>query len=376
MDFAALPPEINSARMYVGPGSGPLVAAAAAWEELAAELDSAAAAYVAVTAALTGGPWQGPASISMRSVVSAYAAWMSSTAAQAAQAGVQAKAAAAAFEAAFAMTVPPPVIAANRVLLVSLIATNVLGQNTRAIAATEAHYAEMWAQDVTAMYGYAGVSTTAARLIPFTPPPRTASPAGLAGRAAAGSTGTHTQAIMSKGSRVMSVVPQALQRLASPNPLRWTIGELLQLEVDMTTFVAVTSSVVGTCMASISTVAGLIPPSAPALGSAVGGLSSGAGAPWSAAVGAGAGAVSAGLGKAAALGTLSVPPSWAAAAPAMSRDVGLPATLGAVPMAGLAGPAGMTGMPMATGASRGGQSDATPRYGFRPTVMARPMAAG
>jgi PPE-repeat protein len=43
MDFGALPPEINSARMYSGPGSGPLMAAATAWDELAIELDSTAA---------------------------------------------------------------------------------------------------------------------------------------------------------------------------------------------------------------------------------------------------------------------------------------------------------------------------------------------
>jgi len=35
------------------------------------------------------------------------------------------------------------------------IATNILGQNTPAIAATEAQYMEMWAQDAAAMYGYA-----------------------------------------------------------------------------------------------------------------------------------------------------------------------------------------------------------------------------
>ena len=52
---------------------------------------------------------------------------------------------------------PPPVIEANRTLLMTLIATNILGQNTPAIAATEAHYMEMWAQDAAAMYGYAGL---------------------------------------------------------------------------------------------------------------------------------------------------------------------------------------------------------------------------
>ena len=76
------------------------------------------------------------------------------------------------------MTVPPPVIAANRSLLMTLIATNVLGQNTTAIAATETDYAEMWAQDAAAMYGYAGSSAAASTLTPFTSPPPTTNPAG------------------------------------------------------------------------------------------------------------------------------------------------------------------------------------------------------
>lgn len=58
-----------------------------------------------------------------------YVAWMSVTAVRAEQAGAQAEAAAAAYEAAFAATVPPPVIEANRAQLMALIATNVLGQN-------------------------------------------------------------------------------------------------------------------------------------------------------------------------------------------------------------------------------------------------------
>src|SRR5262249_52766276 len=55
--------------------------------------------------------------------------------------------AAATYEAAFAMTVPPPVIAANRALLSALVATNWLGQNTPAIAAQEGVYEAMWAAD-------------------------------------------------------------------------------------------------------------------------------------------------------------------------------------------------------------------------------------
>jgi PPE-repeat protein len=40
MFYAAFPPEINSGRMYAGPGSGSMRAAAAAWEGLASVLQS------------------------------------------------------------------------------------------------------------------------------------------------------------------------------------------------------------------------------------------------------------------------------------------------------------------------------------------------
>ncbi|MFZ0717279.1 PPE family protein, SVP subgroup [Mycobacterium sp.] len=173
MDFAFMPPEISSGRMYDGPGSGPMLAAAAAWDGLAAELHSTATSYGSVISELSAGPWLGAASAAMTAATAPYVAWMRSTASQAEQTAIQAKAAAAAYEVTFAAMVPPPVIAANRALLQALVATNLFGQNTPAIAATETLYAEMWAQDATAMYGYAGTSASATTLTPFTPAPQT-----------------------------------------------------------------------------------------------------------------------------------------------------------------------------------------------------------
>jgi PPE-repeat protein len=222
MDFALLPPEINSGRMYAGPGSGPMLAAAVAWDGLASDLQSTAASYQSAVSGLTSAGWLGPSSVAMASAAAPYVSWMSTTAMQAAQAAAQAKMAASAYEEAFAMTVPPPVIATNRAQLMALIATNFFGQNTSAIATTQAHYMEMWAQDAAAMYGYAGQSAAASTLTPFTPAPNTTNPAGLAGQAAAvaqasgTSAGTGAQTIVSTGPQLMSTVPTALQGLAQP----------------------------------------------------------------------------------------------------------------------------------------------------------------
>ncbi|ORV91399.1 hypothetical protein AWC11_11200 [Mycobacterium interjectum] len=184
LDFGALPPEINSARMYSGPGSGPMMAAASAWDALAAQLDSYAAGYSSALSDMQG-LWSGDASLAMAAAVAPYVAWATATAAQAGQTAGQARAAAAAFEAALAATVAPSVIAANRVELAVLVATNFFGQNTPAIAATEAQYVEMWAQDAAAMYAYAADSATAAVLTPFSQPPQTATAAGQSAQAAA-----------------------------------------------------------------------------------------------------------------------------------------------------------------------------------------------
>ena len=184
LDFGALPPEINSGKIYTGPGSAPLLAAASAWDALASELQTTAASYASTIGELTTS-WQGPSSAAAADAAAPYTAWLSNTAAQAEQTASQAQAAAAAYEAAFAASIPPPVIAANRALLAALVATNFLGQNTPAIAATEATYAEFWAQDAIAMYGYAGAATTASQLTPFTSAPATTNDSGQANQSAA-----------------------------------------------------------------------------------------------------------------------------------------------------------------------------------------------
>jgi PPE-repeat protein len=184
VDFGLLPPEVNSGLMYAGPGVGPMLAAAAGWDAVAAQLESAASGYSSEISGLTG-RWFGPSSTRMAAAATPYIAWLQASAAHAVQTSAQAYAAAAAYEAAFAMTVPPPVIAANRSLLMALIATNFFGQNTPAIAVTEAHYMEMWTQDATAMYSYAADSSAASALASYDEPPQTTNQVGQSDQARA-----------------------------------------------------------------------------------------------------------------------------------------------------------------------------------------------
>ena len=171
MNFSVLPPEITSALIFAGAGTEPMLAAAAAWEGLADELSSAAAAFESVTAGLVGGAWQGPAAAAMTATAVPYAGWLSATASHAGQAAAQAGAMAAEFEAVASAIVHPELIAANRNAFVSLVLSNIFGQNAPAIATAEALYEEMWALDVSVMSAYhAGASAAVSALTPFMQP--------------------------------------------------------------------------------------------------------------------------------------------------------------------------------------------------------------
>jgi PPE-repeat protein len=411
LDFAALPPEINSARMYSGPGSGPMLAAAAAWNTMAAEMRSAATGYDSVVSELTSEGWFGPSSTSMLAAAAPYLAWLSTTATQAEQAGAQANAAVTAFESAFAMTVPPPVIAANRVQLAMLVATNVFGQNTPAIAATEAQYAEMWAQDAAAMNGYATASSTATQLTPFTAPQSPTNADGVTNQAntvaQAAQTPTGTaqstlSSVQSTLSSVQSTLSSATSNAAGTDPL----GSLYSFLVGTFSSTNGNSSAVNTLLngnffstmdvngalaggpfnpqfilqsvagfnylfgnqaaAAAGTAGDVVAPAAGAVAPAAGALSS-AGLP-------GLGAGSAAIGNAHLVGAVSVPPSWTSAATISPAEAASPASglsdIGTSPAGGpggVAAPIGATGKRLRR---------AIPKYGFRPVVMPRPPAAG
>jgi PPE-repeat protein len=213
MDFGAFPPEVNSSRMYGGSRSGSLLEAADAWERLAEELNGTVTAYRATVATLSVDGWQGSASDAMSAATAPYLRWLTRTAETAETIAGQARMAANAFDDAFAATVPPPAIGANRRRLATLVAANATGQDTPAIAALEADYGEMWAQDAAAMYRYAAASATAATLPPLAPPLLGYNMPALMGADDANSAGAGEPEMLAPA---MPAVPQALRSLAGP----------------------------------------------------------------------------------------------------------------------------------------------------------------
>jgi PPE-repeat protein len=352
MDFAALPPEINSGRMYSGPGSGPMLEAASAWENLAGELSSAAASYSSVVTGLTDGSWRGPASASMAAAAATFVAWMNAAAAQAQQAAAQAEAAASAFETAFAATVPPPMIAANRTQLALLVATNFLGINTAAIMATEAQYAEMWAQDAAAMYGYAGSSAAAATLTPFTPPQQNTNPGGLAAQHAAAANSVGTQTSTSVDTIIQQIIQQILadiNKALEPDTVNSGISAFATVpSIILSALSALSAGSKSAATAADATVAALTDVSA-----GLGRVATTLGSVGTAPVG---GVVSAGLARAAGVGALSVPPAWGTLASANGATANaLPVSLASETrdVAALPPPVGLAGAPRAMAAGTG-----------------------
>lgn len=181
MNFSVLPPEVNSMRIFSGAGSGPMLSAAKAWNGLAAELGLAATAFGTVTSELAGGPWQGPSAAAMAVAAAPYTSWLSTTASWAEHAATQATTLANEFELVRAAMVQPALLTANRSQLVSLVFSNLFGQNAPAIAAAEAEYEQMWARDVAAMAGYhAAASAVGEQLMPWLKPPNNLSEQTLA----------------------------------------------------------------------------------------------------------------------------------------------------------------------------------------------------
>ena len=400
LDYGAFPPEFNSARIYSGPGSGSLVSAASAWSALAAELNSSALSYEQAITALSSQEWLGTASATMVQAVVPYISWMTTAANQAEEAAAQARAAAAAYEAALSSSVPPPLVAANRMQVNQLQATNVLGQNTPLIAQLEAQYGEYWAQDAGAMYSYAGQSSAATKVTPFQKAPEVTNPSGQASQSAAvtnattNSTATSTSKVLQSLAQPTTTATTHATTQATQDPFSY-IWYLLTGQTSVPTNLGTAingyapfsslfynteglpyfSVGMGNFGVQMAKTLGMLGGSAPAAAKALPGLGGLGGM-----LGGGAAAAAhpvAALGSAASVGgKLSVPVAWsgAPAAPALGHAIPV-STISAAPEAA-GGPGNLLGgMPLA-GTGAGTHGAAGPKYGFRPTVMARPPFAG
>jgi PPE-repeat protein len=182
MEFMTLPPEVISALIHAGPGSESLVYAAAAWQQLAVDLEDAAESYTTTVSSMAE-TWHGPSSAAMNQSIAPYLSWLRTTSQQAQQVAASAQAAATAFNSTSATVLPTAVVLANRAQLAHLLATNIFGVNMPAIAANEAAYQEMWAINAAAMTRYQTASAQATVLPQFTAPSSTTNPSGLAAQA-------------------------------------------------------------------------------------------------------------------------------------------------------------------------------------------------
>jgi len=231
--------------------------------------------------------------------------------------------------------------------------------------AAEAEYTEMWAQDAVAMYGYAGASTSAARLKTFTLPPQTTNPAGQSAQAAAATQAAVTPAenLHAMLTQLTSTVPGALHSLAATGSSGNSAATSAsgQLTAILAQINGITGNLVGPAtpyqylfpdagvpyllglqsvllpqngqgvatILSGGAAKALVPSSLlPSASSATGALSAGLSGATSAPT------VSAGMGHAGLVGGLSVPRGWTTAAPVIRNVVAMvPDTGMGTPMA-------------------------------------------
>ncbi|UQX09933.1 PPE family protein [Candidatus Mycobacterium methanotrophicum] len=398
LDHGALPPEVNSGRMYAGPGSGSLVAAASAWQAIASQLDSVARGYTAVILGLQGETWSGNASTLMADAAQPYVEWIATAAAKAEETAGQARAASAAFESAHAATVPPALVTANRDQYVALVTANVFGQYTTQIAAAEAEYAQMWAQDAAAMYTYAAASSAASTVTPFGEPPQTttadAAPAQAAAVAhAAGSGASSSQSTLSQ---LLAALPQQLQSLATGGSSGATLpsgpssSALINAFFDLNQFTFPAIAVAaftrtffsgGSYTLAANRAAAAQSKDLPKIGG--GDIGAGATTAESVVPQGVRGPVLADVGRAAPMGRLSVPQSWTSTAPVAKEpqwlsemDLAAVPVSADAPVAGATGAGPMVGMNSAAGPHGRSSVNNVLRVPSRGFKMPRPTLGG
>lgn len=374
-EFAALPPEITSTLVYSGPGSAPLMAAAGAYANLAAEVSTTATSWESIISLLTTEQWTGGGSAAAAAAAAPIVTYLTETAAALEQASAAASASAAAFEAAHAAVVNPALVYTNRAEWVAALGG--LPFTLPQLMELDIEYSEMWVQDATAMSAYQAASeAAAASLQPAAPLTTTTDPGvqALAEPFSAADSFSSTLADL-----LGSTPPSNPNILASIDGLLGTPAFLNGVNGAVNTAAWFVMTAIPTAVSLGHTLAGAAVPAAavsdvvPEAGAAgivegtvvrsvapLGGMPLGAGAAGS-------------LGQATTVGKLSVPATWSAAAPATQAE--LAAATSPLQGSGWNVPAeetavGAPGMPgMLAGAKGAGAYGSGPRYGFKPIVM-------
>lgn len=378
LSFAAIPPEITSSLIYSGAGAAPLMAAATAYANLAAEVSTTATQWESIISLLTSEQWTGGGSAAAAAAAQPIVTYLTETASTLEQASAQATASAAAFEAVFAAVVPPPVIATNRATQAALVASNVLGQNTPAIVALDTLYAEYWAQDAAAMAAYQAASAAAGVLTPVTPLTSTTNPGAAATADSAALVGNTTngtvQALDAPLANALSLPDANSNLLDSIDNFLGTPAVFNAINGGVNTAAWFVMNTIPTAV-SLGHTLGAVP--AIAVGDVapdgVAGITEGTIVNSVRPVGGLGAATSAAVGEASMVGRLSVPPGWSAAAPAtqlVSATAPLEGSGWTVASEAAEPVTAMPGMPgMAAAAKGAGAYGAGPRYGFKPIVM-------
>jgi PPE-repeat protein len=268
----------------------------------------------------------------------------------------------------------------------------------------------MWAQDAAAMYGYAGQSASAAKVTPFAAPAASTTPDGTAAQAAAVGQATGTSAATNSQTLLqdlISLLPSNIQALFTPAGFESAFGSPSSIESSLYGFLFGSSVLPTNLQAFVnaySPYAGFLynteglpyfsigmgnnfvqmaktlgvlggAPAAAAASAATGGLGGLGGMLGGGAAAAAPTGVAASIGGAGAVGKLAVPPSWIGGAPLAAPHAPLPiSSVSAAPEGGSGNLLG--GMPLAGAGAGHMGGGASPRYGFKPTVMSRPPFAG
>ncbi|WP_232078822.1 PPE family protein [Mycobacterium florentinum] len=382
MDFAALPPEITSTLVWTGPGSAPLMAAATAYANLAAEVSTTATSWESIITTLTTDAWTGGGSSAAAAAAQPIVTYLTDTAAALEQASAAASSSAAAFEAAYAGVVSPALVFTNRAEFAAALAA--VPFSLPQLMELEVEYNEMWVQDATAMTAYQAASDMAAGMLqPVTPLATTTDPAALGANDAVQAADFAPQALSAFD---LSSLTDALQIPFSSNNLLQSIDGFLgtpsvfnAINGAVNTSAWFVMTAIPTAVSLGHTLAGAAVPAAAVsdvVPAGAGGIIEGSVvssvSPMAGAGGLGS-AATASLGNASTVSRLSVPASWAAnAAPATQLEAATAPLEGsgwtaATEEASVMGAPGMPGM--VAGAKGAGAFGSGPRYGFKPIVM-------